>query len=257
MTMYVITHKEFDTQLLPKGYVPLLVGANKNSNPDHFLADNTGINISDKNPSFCELTGVYWLLNNHEDRNIGISHYRRYFSAYGNKANFYFSVLIRDNAKPISIQKLNCILENGFEWVVAKPQIGGNGSLWDQYAHNHNVEDLRTLRTVIKDIEPEYLSSFDYVMEETNCASFYNMFYTSNAEFKKYGSWLFKLLLEVEKRVDISEYDSYQQRLFGFLGERLMNVWLAHRAPKIKYLVEYNSETIGRSEISEKIRNKF
>ena len=83
------------------------------------------------------------------------------------------------------------------------------------------------------------------------------MFYTSNAEFKKYGSWLFKLLLEVEKRVDISEYDSYQQRLFGFLGERLMNVWLAHRAPKIKYLVEYNSETIGRSEISEKIKNKF
>ncbi|MFC2684110.1 MAG: DUF4422 domain-containing protein, partial [Limosilactobacillus oris] len=54
MTMYVITHKHFDYQKLGDGYTPLLVGANKNANPDNFLQDNDGENISHKNSSFCE-----------------------------------------------------------------------------------------------------------------------------------------------------------------------------------------------------------
>lgn len=58
--MYVITHKAFDYPL-PTGYTPILVGADKNDNPNHYQPDNEGENISDKNPSYCELTGLYWL----------------------------------------------------------------------------------------------------------------------------------------------------------------------------------------------------
>ena len=36
MTFYVITHKHFNYQSLPIGYTPLLVGANKNQNPDNY-----------------------------------------------------------------------------------------------------------------------------------------------------------------------------------------------------------------------------
>ena len=254
MSMYVITHKSFSTKNLPVDYVPLLVGANKKDNPDHFLTDNTGINISDKNSSFCELTGLYWLLNNQHDKNIGISHYRRFFSPYNNKLEFYLSILISGSAKPISIYKLNSYLKNGFEWVVAKRESGGEGVLWDQYAYNHHIKDMEIVRSVIKNLQPDYLSDFDYIMKNTEQASFYNMFYTTNDEFKKYGSWLFNILFEVEKRVDISNYDSYQQRLFGFLGERLMNVWLFHRSPKVKYLFEYNSDEVGRDKALKKVK---
>ena len=41
MTMYVITHKEFNYPL-PKGYLPVLVGAEKNIGPKAYIHDNVG-----------------------------------------------------------------------------------------------------------------------------------------------------------------------------------------------------------------------
>ena len=34
------------------------------------------------------------------------------------------------------------------------------------------------------------------------------------------------ILFEVENRTDISNYDSYNKRLYGFLSERLINIWV-------------------------------
>ena len=44
--------------------------------------------------------------------------------------------------------------------------------------------------------------------------------------FNNYMEWLFKILFELEKRIDISDYDNYQARIYGFLSERLFTVWL-------------------------------
>ena len=57
MTVYVITHKNFSYKYLPQEYKELLVGANGKKNEHNYLTDNTGDNISQKNPSYCELTG--------------------------------------------------------------------------------------------------------------------------------------------------------------------------------------------------------
>lgn len=244
MTMYVITHKHFNYHNLPDGYTPLLVGADKNANPDRFLQDNTGLNISSKNPSFCELTGLYWMWKNSAEQTIGLSHYRRYFSKYTDPNLLFFSTLIKGKVEPIETSQLDTLL-NKYDWVVAKPQIGGKGTIWQQFAHFHNEKDMKIVRNVINTLTPEYLPAFDNVMAQRS-ASFYNMFYTKKAELDSYASWVFPILFEVEKRVDISTYDSYQQRLFGFLAERLFNVWLYKRNAKLKYLVEYNNELVDR-----------
>ena len=104
MSMYVITHKHFNYQKLPVEYTPILVGANKNSNPDHFVQDNEGDNISDKNFSYCELTGLYWMWKHSKSQNIGLSHYRRYFANYESRKVMYLHELVYGEVKPIGLR---------------------------------------------------------------------------------------------------------------------------------------------------------
>ena len=72
----VAAHKQY---WMPEDsvYLPLHVGAE--GKPDlGYTKDNTGENISAKNPNFCELTGLYWAWKNLEADYVGLVHYRRY-----------------------------------------------------------------------------------------------------------------------------------------------------------------------------------
>lgn len=74
----IAAHKPY---WMPKDpvYLPLHVGAE--GKPDlGYTKDNTGDNISAKNPNFCELTGLYWAWKNLDADYLGLVHYRRYFT---------------------------------------------------------------------------------------------------------------------------------------------------------------------------------
>ena len=59
--IYVITHKKFTPYFEDKLHYKILhVGLNSNTDESYFN-DNNGDNISEKNPFFCELTGLYWI----------------------------------------------------------------------------------------------------------------------------------------------------------------------------------------------------
>ncbi|MFT9317077.1 DUF4422 domain-containing protein, partial [Liquorilactobacillus sp.] len=51
-----------------------------------------------------------------------------------------------------------------------------------------------------------------------------------------YCTWLFDILFESEKKIDISGYDTQEARVFGYLAEILINVWVFKNNIKIKYL---------------------
>ena len=52
------------------------------------------------------------------------------------------------------------------------------------------------------------------------------MFMMRKEHFDAYCAWLFDILFEAEKRLDISAYSEKDSRVFGYLGERLLDVWV-------------------------------
>ena len=83
ITVIVATHKKYE---MPKDsmYLPVHVGSIGKEDIG-YTKDDTGDNISIKNPYFCELTGLYWAWKNLDSEYIGLAHYRRHFSLKGNK----------------------------------------------------------------------------------------------------------------------------------------------------------------------------
>jgi hypothetical protein len=51
------------------------------------------------------------------------------------------------------------------------------------------------------------------------------MFILKDEHFQEFMAWWFDVLFEFENRIDLSLYTGYQQRIMGFVAERLLNVW--------------------------------
>ena len=52
------------------------------------------------------------------------------------------------------------------------------------------------------------------------------MFVMKKELFDAYCAWLFDVLFELEKRLDISTYNQNDSRVFGFVSERLLDIWI-------------------------------
>ena len=260
--MFVITHKDFNFDL-PKGYHKMLVGATQNtkvvSNKDDYLLDNTADNISIKNSSYCELTGIYWLWKNCDIKNIGISHYRRYF--YDSKAGLigkvkkYEELIQKNKLQPTSVKRLDELLQQ-YDWIVPPAVKIVDANVATEYIYAHYISDYYAMREAIRKLYPAYMDAFYNVMHQDRYYHF-NMFYTSKKNFTDYCKWLFNILTEVENNIDITNYDPYQKRVFGFLAERLENVWLNYHNFKLYEMQIFETKDMDRNKIINKIKNKI
>ncbi|MGN0318143.1 MAG: DUF4422 domain-containing protein [Lachnospira sp.] len=213
--IYVMTHKEY-TKPEDELYRSLHVGKAL-GNDFGYEGDDTGDNISAKNRNYCELTGMYWLWKNVSCDIVGICHYRRYFV----KAEAFLSKdYIEDTLKKYDI-------------IVPHSQCTEYTNLRSHYEGEHYIKDLMLCGDIIREKCPEYEAAFSLCMS-CNLFSLGNMVITKKEIFDKYCEWLFDILFEVEKRVDISGYDTFQARIFGYLSERLFRVWLLNQHYRIK-----------------------
>lgn len=221
--IYICTHKAFPVPDL-EGYIPIRVGAAKPEIPGS-CSDDTGDNIAEKNPNFCELTALYWIWKNTDDPFKGLVHYRRYFG----KSN------------------LSSSREKIFRYPELEEMIGAADIILPYVEHfKQNAKEeiliscctpeiFAELRNVVKEETPEYLEDFDEFWSG-NRSVLFNMMFSGKQVFDDYCSWLFRILFELEARIDISGFDSYRARIFGFLSERLLTVWVRHNRLKTIHL---------------------
>lgn len=94
-----------------------------------------------------------------------------------------------------------------------------------QYEHAHYKKDLDEVEAIIVEKYPQYSAAFTTVMNRRKL-HILNMFAMKKTLFDQYCSWLFDILFTLESRIDISSYSPYEARIYGFLSERLFNVWL-------------------------------
>lgn len=221
-------------------YMPIHVGKALSDKELGFVGDDTGDNISSKNPHYCELTALYWAWKNlpKEIEYVGLCHYRRYFDFASRTSNAVVNLPQQqigylDLFNSSTIEKA---LEK-FDIILAKPELYPYPVRVD-YGYNHIIDDLAILNNVVKMLYPDYGLAFDKVMA-SNRLSHFNMIITDRDRFDHYCEWVFNILFEVEKYVKLSGYN-VQQRVFGYMSERLLNVYCVHHELKTKYLpVDY------------------
>ncbi|MCD8266009.1 MAG: DUF4422 domain-containing protein [Prevotellaceae bacterium] len=211
-------------------YMPIHVGKAITKGDLGMQGDDTGENISRKNASYCELTGMYWAWKNLRGVDvIGLCHYRRYF-------DFHHQVrplMPHDEFKPEQLQTLDLSVPDSVtekvkrgKVVTAKPLHFIHNVAMDYYTQ-HISDDFRTLRDVMSNVDGgRYKNAFNKVMFTGNRLSPCNMFLMRWQDFDNYCHWLFGILEEAERCIDISHYSAMQRRIFGFMAERLLNVWL-------------------------------
>ena len=207
-------------------YLPIHVGRAGKADLG-YVGDNTGDNISSKNTNYCELTGLYWAWKNLKCDYIGLCHYRRYFAHTVSGSDMEkkkLAILQRTDYEKL-LKQYDVILPKQRNYFIE--------TVRSQYEHAHNKNDLALTEQIVAELYPEYSEAFCKVMGGTKLHIF-NMFVMKKEKFDEYCQWLFTILFELEKRIDISSYSQYEARVFGFLSERLLNVWLEKQKLKVK-----------------------
>lgn len=218
--LFVVTHKDNGIGYPGRTYIHVGDGAC----PEGMLCDAVGDNIAAKNRNYCELTAVYWIWKNVSCNIVGIEHYRRVFGLD------IFDLKNYCILKPVKIKKFLQHYD-----VICTKRVKFKDTLLNRYRRYFDEKDFDVIKDIIREKYPDDLHAFDDVMN-SNVGAMYNMMICKKQLFDEYCSWLFDILFESEKYIDPSERDAYRARVFGFLSERLMNVWLKARNLNVKYV---------------------
>ena len=237
VSIYVCGHKPFPVPSDPV-YKRLQLGAALHDDLG-YIRDDSGENISELNPYFSELTGMYWIWRNDRESDIkGLCHYRRYF--------------IDENGRPLGKQDFEAFLEQGD--VITSNMIMFDKSCRDAFIEAHNEHDLLIVEDALKKLYPEYADSYDRVFADDK-NYFANLCCMKGSLFDAYSEWLFRILFEASERIDLTGYDAYQTRAYGFYAERLLRVWIEGLGLKavpvrVGYTAEKSENTDLKSAVS-------
>lgn len=212
----VAAHKEYPMPT-DRLYLPVSVGTaiRTSAVPTGYTPDNTGENISELNPYFCELTALYWAWKNLDYDYIGLAHYRRHFSLSSSR-----NKLLKYSEISEYLGKIKVFLPKKRHYYIE--------SLYSHYAHTFDASQLDTAGRIINEKFPEYSKSFSCALKKTYGYMF-NMMIMTQELLDNYCGFLFTILFELRNRIDETQMDAFQKRYPGRVAEILFNVWLDYK----------------------------
>lgn len=250
MTLYCVSHKPVP-DLNAETISLIQVGQHTYDFSEY--RDNQGDNIASRNQTYSELTAFYNVWKNRRSEYVGFCHYRRFFipsdlehwasrflnkpfetaslegTGEGNYASCY-SASLNQTHKILNYQS-----GSGAEWYVSALEEHDillpvnnalpEGDMIYQYATSHPASSIFALLQLMSE-KDHYLGKAAYeYFRNAKSAHWNNLFITRWEVFSDYCDFLFELLFELEKRISVPSCQ-YQQRVFAFLSERLLNFWV-------------------------------
>ena len=240
--IYVICHKE---TYIPKeqNLYPIQVGTSiSNKVLPGIIHDNEGENISDLNPDYCELTGIYWAWKNDNSDYVGIFHYRRFLILNENKnfkkydwwKHFYNFTTLTDNVcKKIGFDGNENELISKYDLIIPYPsefEYRGIKSFYDSYSAYFNELDY-TFK-IVKELYPDYEKA---LLECKNGKLGYhcNMFIMKRSMYEEYCTFLFTVVNKVYDDIKKGLLITNKKRLIGYLAEFLTGVFFIYTEKKM------------------------
>ena len=134
-------------------------------------------------------------------------------------------------------------------------------SNYEFYCRDHYKKDIDVVEDIIKDKFKEYYFPMLDVLTSKTCF-FGNIFIMKKKYFFEFMEWIFAVLEEAEEKIDIKTYSVYQKRIFGFLAERLSNVYVNYAQRKYGVAVKefsvikpkYNYYNIAKNKIFDNLK---
>ena len=200
-----------------KMYLPLQVGA-KGKNSIGYQKDDIGDNISDKNSSFSELTGLYWAWKNLDAEYIGLVHYRRHFRGKQKGKDPFDRILTLEEANKL-LKDSDILVTTKRKYFIV--------NIYNHYANTLYVETLDKAKEILEQKYPEYMPFFYKCMNRSYMHAF-NMFVMKKELLDEYCTWLFDILFDVELALKDKKYTDFHTRYPGRVAEVLLDVWLEY-----------------------------
>jgi Domain of unknown function (DUF4422) len=261
LKLFSAFHKPF--QLPHASFVePMHAGKKLAEHPLGLPGDDTGEHISERNAFYSELTLLYWIWKNYpRERTIywGLVHYRRYFCTPGFIGKLTGKQVYRfapaDDVNHVLTPKLVDAISEKLQdndLILPMPiksysRGTKQANIATLYCQKHRSADWQIAMEVILELYPSYKKSMHLFGD--NKMSFFNMMVSSWPVWEAYREWLFSILFEVERRIIIPE-DPYQARVFSFLSERLLHLYVHHNRLSIAFLPVASFDATGNTTIT-------
>lgn len=248
--IYVIYHKPA-TLIKNKILTPIHTGRNEVKNytkgeiisdqaekwlRDNMIGDDTGDSIAYKHRFYSEFSVMYWAWKNPNlygnPKYVGFFHYRRQLDFDVSNTNTgsknIYSInneILNNNLKEdnilSTIDNVDVLVGNPFEPGVSIEK------QFLQCIRTHKTELLAQALKFIEQKYPKMLKSAKEYLNDNKLIRF-NIFVMKRELFREYCEFVFSILFELEKKLNLNKLTNTNIRALGYIGERLLGVFVTY-----------------------------